>query len=352
MLVGGGLARRRVSGAAPEPLPRAVEGARRRGSAGRQPDRAREAVRRGPRQRRRAQPAPGRGGRGRGGAGGLPGRPRPRHGDGAEPARAPPRTACSTRSGTATHIERVEILWEETLALEGRAGYYDRAGALKDVLQNHMLQVLCLVAMEPPASVGERELRDRKVDVLRSVRPLTSRRARYGDGRAGRRRRSEWRPGAGVRGRGGRRSGARHRDLRRARSRARRPSAGAARAFVLRCGKACERRRKGVVIRFRPRAGRRRERALGRDRRPLRHRPAPHRGAPGVGLPAGSPRRAARGAASCLCAASSSTSSAAAARCRYARRSRVVMACRGARPRGMAANRVPLEEYPAGSDGP
>jgi glucose-6-phosphate 1-dehydrogenase len=82
-----------------------------------------------------------------------------------------------------THVDQVEILWEETLALEGRAGYYDGAGALKDVLQNHMLQVLCLVAMEPPATPEESELRDRKVEVLRSVRPLTSRRARYDAGR-------------------------------------------------------------------------------------------------------------------------------------------------------------------------
>lgn len=71
-----------------------------------------------------------------------------------------------------THIERVDILWDETLALEGRAGYYDRTGALEDVVQNHLLQVLCLFAMEPPASVSARELRDRKVDVLRSVRML------------------------------------------------------------------------------------------------------------------------------------------------------------------------------------
>jgi glucose-6-phosphate 1-dehydrogenase len=88
-----------------------------------------------------------------------------------------------------THVEQVEILWEETLALEGRAGYYDAAGALRDVLQNHMLQVLCLVAMEPPANADERELRERKLDVLRSVRPPSSaelpsrsRRARYGAG--------------------------------------------------------------------------------------------------------------------------------------------------------------------------
>jgi glucose-6-phosphate 1-dehydrogenase len=72
-----------------------------------------------------------------------------------------------------THIERVDVIWDETLALEGRAGYYDHAGALKDVIQNHLLQILCLFAMEPPESVSVRDLRDRKVDVLRSVRILS-----------------------------------------------------------------------------------------------------------------------------------------------------------------------------------
>ncbi|WP_329253977.1 glucose-6-phosphate dehydrogenase [Actinoallomurus sp. NBC_01490] len=90
------------------------------------------------------------------------------------------------------HIAEVEIVWDESLALEGRAGYYDGVGALKDMVQNHLLQLLCLVAMEPPISLDERELRDRKVDVLRSVRPLTekdavrrTRRARYKAGRIG-----------------------------------------------------------------------------------------------------------------------------------------------------------------------
>jgi glucose-6-phosphate 1-dehydrogenase len=71
------------------------------------------------------------------------------------------------------HISEIEIVWDESLALEGRADYYDGVGALKDMVQNHLLQVLCLVAMEPPLSLGERDLRDRKMDVLRSVRPLT-----------------------------------------------------------------------------------------------------------------------------------------------------------------------------------
>jgi glucose-6-phosphate 1-dehydrogenase len=65
-------------------------------------------------------------------------------------------------------------------------------GALKDMVQNHLLQLLCLVAMEPPISLEERDLRDRKVDVLRSVRPFAdadvascTRRARYRAGRVG-----------------------------------------------------------------------------------------------------------------------------------------------------------------------
>lgn len=73
-----------------------------------------------------------------------------------------------------THVEQVDILWDETLAVEGRARYYDDTGALEDVIQNHLLQILCLFAMEPPSSVSPNELRDRKVDVLRSVRTLTA----------------------------------------------------------------------------------------------------------------------------------------------------------------------------------
>lgn len=90
------------------------------------------------------------------------------------------------------HISRVDIIWDESLALEGRAGYYDGVGALKDMLQNHLLQLLCLVAMEPPISLGDSDLRDRKVDVLRSIRPLRpdeavrwTCRARYTGGQIG-----------------------------------------------------------------------------------------------------------------------------------------------------------------------
>jgi glucose-6-phosphate 1-dehydrogenase len=91
-----------------------------------------------------------------------------------------------------SHIAEIDIVWDESLALEGRAGYYDGVGALKDMLQNHLLQLLCLVAMEPPISLGEHDLRERKVDVLRSVTPLTdhdigqaTRRGQYTAGRIG-----------------------------------------------------------------------------------------------------------------------------------------------------------------------
>ena len=88
------------------------------------------------------------------------------------------------------HVDRVEMIWDETLALEERAGYYDNAGALKDMVQNHLLQLLCLVAMEVPITLHERDLRDRKVDLLQAVRRLSKEevergtvRARYTAGR-------------------------------------------------------------------------------------------------------------------------------------------------------------------------
>lgn len=84
------------------------------------------------------------------------------------------------------HVARVEVIWDETLGVAGRAGYYDHTGALRDMLQNHLLQLLALVAMEPPAGLGQRDLRDRKLDVLRATRALpaaeASVRARYTGG--------------------------------------------------------------------------------------------------------------------------------------------------------------------------
>ncbi|HXG99194.1 MAG TPA: glucose-6-phosphate dehydrogenase [Sphingomicrobium sp.] len=68
------------------------------------------------------------------------------------------------------HIDHVQISVAETVGLEGRGDYYDGAGALRDMVQNHMLQLLALVAMEPPAQYDAASIRDEKVKVLRSLR--------------------------------------------------------------------------------------------------------------------------------------------------------------------------------------
>ncbi len=71
------------------------------------------------------------------------------------------------------HIDHVQITVAETLGVEGRAGYYDTAGALRDMVQNHILQLVCLVAMEPPTNLSADAVRDEKLKVLKSLVPLT-----------------------------------------------------------------------------------------------------------------------------------------------------------------------------------
>jgi len=93
---------------------------------------------------------------------------------------------------SAQNVESVEIVIEEELALEGRAGYYDHAGALVDMIQSHLLLVLALATMEPPSSVSSDDLRGAMAQVLRAARPwkkdgTASRRARYTAGTVGRR---------------------------------------------------------------------------------------------------------------------------------------------------------------------
>jgi len=70
-------------------------------------------------------------------------------------------------------IEQVQITVAETVGVEGRWDYYNESGALRDMLQNHMLQLLCLVAMEPPSSMHPDAVRDEKLKVLRSLRPIS-----------------------------------------------------------------------------------------------------------------------------------------------------------------------------------
>jgi glucose-6-phosphate 1-dehydrogenase len=93
---------------------------------------------------------------------------------------------------SAENVARIEIIIEESIGLEGRAGYYDHAGALTDMIQSHLLLVLALATMEAPSSVGAEDLRGAMAQVLRATRPwkrdgTASRRARYGAGTVGRR---------------------------------------------------------------------------------------------------------------------------------------------------------------------
>jgi glucose-6-phosphate 1-dehydrogenase len=67
-------------------------------------------------------------------------------------------------------IDYVQITVAEQVGVEGRGGYYETSGALKDMIQNHLLQIVCMIGMEPPASFEAEEIRNRKVDVLRAVR--------------------------------------------------------------------------------------------------------------------------------------------------------------------------------------
>ena len=87
------------------------------------------------------------------------------------------------------YIDHVQITASEALGVEGRAGYYDKSGALRDMVQNHLLQLLCLTAMEPPAGLDADAVRDEKVKVLKSLRPIRGEdvrkhvvRAQYGAG--------------------------------------------------------------------------------------------------------------------------------------------------------------------------
>ncbi|MBN2210337.1 MAG: glucose-6-phosphate dehydrogenase [Sedimentisphaerales bacterium] len=87
------------------------------------------------------------------------------------------------------YIDHVQITAAETLGVEGRAGYYEQAGALRDMVQNHLMHLLSLAAMEPPVALMADAIRDEKVKVLRSLRPIPARcamngvvRAQYGPG--------------------------------------------------------------------------------------------------------------------------------------------------------------------------
>jgi glucose-6-phosphate 1-dehydrogenase len=74
----------------------------------------------------------------------------------------------------AAHIDHVQITVGETVGVEQRGPYYDNAGALRDMVQNHLLQLLCMVAMEPPASLESDAVRDEKLKVLHTLKPINA----------------------------------------------------------------------------------------------------------------------------------------------------------------------------------
>ena len=93
------------------------------------------------------------------------------------------------QSWSSSAIDHIQITVAEDLGVEGRGDYYDETGALRDMVQNHLLQILCLSAMEPPVSINSESVRDEKLKVLKSLAPFNSEtiktnsvRARYIDG--------------------------------------------------------------------------------------------------------------------------------------------------------------------------
>jgi glucose-6-phosphate 1-dehydrogenase len=148
------------------------------------------------------------------------------------------------------HVAKVEIVYDEELALEGRAGYYDRAGALRDMIQSHLLHVLAFLAMDAPASLGERDLRDSIAATLKAASvpedfARSTRRARYTEGSIRGRPVPGYTAEAGVDGSRGTETLAEI-EVRVDNAR------WAGVPFILRSGKALGRRRKEAVVTFRP----------------------------------------------------------------------------------------------------
>lgn len=148
------------------------------------------------------------------------------------------------------HIEKVEIVFDEDLALEGRARYYDGAGALRDMVQSHLLHIMALLAIDAPASIDERDLRDAVATVLRasSIKAPyreSTRRARYTAGILGERKVPDYTAEAGV---DPGRNTETLAEVRVAIDSWRWKGV----PFILRSGKAIGRRRKEAVITFRP----------------------------------------------------------------------------------------------------
>ena len=73
---------------------------------------------------------------------------------------------------SAQYIDNVQIVFKETIGVDGRGGYFDHYGIIRDVMQNHLLQIVSLISMEQPLSLHSYDIRDEKVRVLKSIEPL------------------------------------------------------------------------------------------------------------------------------------------------------------------------------------
>ena len=73
----------------------------------------------------------------------------------------------------AQHVDHIQITVAESVGIKGRQGYYDTAGAMRDMVQNHLMQLLCLVAMEPPSAFEPNNVRDEKLKVIRALEPVS-----------------------------------------------------------------------------------------------------------------------------------------------------------------------------------
>ncbi|MCO4848571.1 MAG: glucose-6-phosphate dehydrogenase [Yoonia sp.] len=72
------------------------------------------------------------------------------------------------------YVDHIQITVAETVGVDGRGAYYDRSGAMRDMVQNHLMQLLCLIAMEPPSQFGADEVRDEKLKVIRALQDVES----------------------------------------------------------------------------------------------------------------------------------------------------------------------------------
>jgi glucose-6-phosphate 1-dehydrogenase len=80
----------------------------------------------------------------------------------------------------AEYVDHVQITVAETVGVDGRGAYYDKSGAMRDMVQNHMMQLLCLIAMEPPYHFDPDAVRDEKLKVIRALEPVPARGYRAG----------------------------------------------------------------------------------------------------------------------------------------------------------------------------